>query len=103
MAGVDHHTHPVRPYARASGLSRPAQCIYRSHPAFGVCSFREDKRRGTILLVDRAATFGTFHQTSPPAPLPPAPATAAAAAPGSAPPAGSMGDDGGGDTEEEQI
>ena len=25
-------------------------------------SFREDKRWGTVLLVDRAATFGTFHQ-----------------------------------------
>ena len=78
MAGVDHPTHPVRPYARAPGVSRPAQCIYRSQPAFGVCkrsraragewglvaggSFREDKRWGTVLLVDRAATFGTFHQ-----------------------------------------
>ena len=41
--------------------------------------------------------------TSPPASLPPAPATAAAATPGDVPPAGSADDDGGGDTEEEQI
>ena len=67
------YPHPLRPYARAPSVSRPAQCMYRSHPAFGVCKRSRARAGEWGLVAPSRKTSGGARSSSSIEPQLPAP------------------------------